>query len=67
MEVAVADVVVAVEELMAVLLNLYTSNLPGPPQYSDVLPLQSMLHPVKPSAAGPPPLENTLPQSIKYD
>jgi hypothetical protein len=44
--------------------NLYMSSLFGPPQYSDELPLQGILHPVKPSGAGPPPLEKALPQSM---
>jgi hypothetical protein len=42
----------------------YTSSLLGPPQYSEALPAQIMLHPVDPSGAGPPPLEKTLPQSV---
>jgi hypothetical protein len=52
-------------ETLTVLLKSYKSSLFGPPQYSDWLPLQGILHPVKLSGAGPPPLEKTLPQSIK--
>ena len=53
-------------ETVTVLLNSYKSSLFGPPQNSDRLPLQGILHPANPSAAGPPPLEKTLPQSIKH-
>jgi hypothetical protein len=56
---------VVVVEVVIVPPRLYVFNLFDPPQYSDELPLQGMLQPVKPSGAGPPPLENTLPQSIK--
>jgi hypothetical protein len=72
LEVELVDNTDVVEELellletVTVLLNSYKSSLFGPPQNSDRLPLQGMLHPVKPSGAGPPPLEKTLPQSIKY-
>ena len=41
----------------------YTSSLYDPPQYSEELPLQGMLHPENPSGAGPPPPEKELPQS----
>jgi hypothetical protein len=54
-------------EALTVLLKSYKSSLFGPPQNSDRFPLQGILHPVKPSGAGPPPLEKTLPQSIKQD
>jgi hypothetical protein len=63
------DVVEELELLLdalTVLLKSYKSSLFAPPQYSDWLPLQGILHPVKPSGAGPPPLEKTLPQSIKH-
>ena len=53
-------------EALKALLKSYKSSLFAPPQYSDWLPLQGILHPVKPSGAGPPPLEKTLPQSIKH-
>ena len=43
----------------------YMSILYGPPQNSDELPLQGILHPEKPSGAGPPPPENELPQSLE--
>jgi hypothetical protein len=75
---AVVDVVGLVElvenvgivellEALTVLLKSYKSSLFGPPQNSDRLPLQGILHPVKPSGAGVPPLEKTFPQSIKQE
>jgi hypothetical protein len=72
LEVELVDNTDVVEELellldaLTVLLKSYKSSLFAPPQYSDWLPLQGILHPVKPSGAGPPPLEKTLPQSIKH-
>lgn len=42
--------------------KLYTFNAPGPPQYSVLLPLQSMLHLL--AGAGCAPLEIFLPQSV---
>ena len=72
LKVELADNTDVVEELellleaLKALLKSYKSSLFAPPQYSDWLPLQGILHPVKPSGAGPPPLEKTLPQSIKH-
>ena len=43
----------------------YISSLFEPPQNSDELPLQGMLHPVKPSGAGPPPPVKEFPQSLE--
>jgi len=71
LKVELADNTDVVEELellleaLKALLKSYKSSLFAPPQYSDWLPLQGILQPVKPSGAGPPPLEKTLPQSIK--
>lgn len=62
----VAEVLELLLDILTVLLKSYKSSLFGPPQNSDRLPLQGILHPVKPSGAGPPPLEKTLPQSIKH-
>lgn len=64
-EVSVVEVPELLLEALTVLLKSYKSSLLGPPQNSERLPLQGILHPVKPSGAGPPPLEKTFPQSIK--
>ena len=53
----------AEETTLIAFLKLYTSSLFGPPQYSDELPLQAMLHPESPSEAGAPPLLIVLPQT----
>lgn len=53
-----------VGDLTAPSPELYISSRLGPPQYSDELPLQGILHPDSPSGAGPPPPLNELPQSI---
>jgi hypothetical protein len=46
-----------------VLLKSYRFNLLEPPQNSDRLPLQSMLHPANPFEARAPPFEMESPQS----
>ena len=43
----------------------YISSLYGPPQNSDELPLQGILHPEKPSGARPLPPAKELPQSVE--
>jgi hypothetical protein len=63
----VVEVLELLPETLTVWLKSYRSSLFGPPQNSDRLPLQGILHPVKPSGAGPPPLEKTLPQSMKQE
>jgi len=45
------------------LLKSYRSNLFDPPQNSEKLPLQSILHPVIPSGANSPPFWIESPQS----
>lgn len=45
-----------------VLLKSYKFNLLEPPQYSERLPLQSILHPANPFGARAPPLETESPQ-----
>jgi hypothetical protein len=64
LEVEVVELLELLLEALTVLLKSYKSSLFGPPQNSDWLPLQGILHNAKPSGAGPPPLEKTLPQSI---
>lgn len=44
-------------------MKLYTLSRSDPPQNSDELPTQTMLHPE--AAAGTPPLEKPVPQSVQ--
>ena len=65
LEVVVVVVDFEVEDDAAAAPISYMLMRLDPPQYSEELPLQTMLHPEAPSGAGVLPFEIALPQSFK--
>jgi hypothetical protein len=57
------ELIVVQGSTLTVWLKSYISNRFAPPQNSDAFPLQSMLQPLIPSGASPPPFSKLVPQS----